>query len=161
MAFQLAPPPSTLVEREQQTNRVTDQITTVFRQWLLSLTGRIGTASHFASPATVSGSGASIGVTALGAAVAPGIYRVSFYARITRPGTVSSSLTVTLSWTDGGVACTKSFTAITGNTTGTTGSETYLVRSDSGTNVSYSTTYASVGATTMTYDLVVELESIG
>lgn len=161
MAFQLAPPPSTLVERDQQTNRVTDQITIVFRQWLLSLTGRIATAGHFSSPATVSGSSAAIGITAIGAAVASGIYRVSFYARITRAATTSSSLTVTVSFTDGGVACTKTFTAITGNTTGTTGSETYLVRSDSGTNISYATAYASVGATTMQYDLTVELESIG
>lgn len=160
MPFQLAPPPSTLVERDQETNRVTDQITIVFRQWLLALTARIATSGHLSTPATVSGGTGSIGVTPIGVAVSAGVYRLSYYTRITRAATTSSSVTVTISWTDGGVACSKSFTAVTGNTTATTGSETYLVRADGGTNISYAVTYASVGGTSMIFDAIVEMEAL-
>lgn len=85
-------------------------------------------------------------------------YRVSTYLRITTPGTVSSSATLTLTWTDGGVVCTKTFAAVTGNTTATTDTQTITVHADGGTNLSYAVAYASVGATSMIFriDLVAE-----
>ncbi len=102
---------------------------------------------------------ASIGATALDSSVNEGLYRLTYYARITRAGTVSSSLTVTLSWTDGGVACSYAGSAITGNTTATVQSGTVMVRSDHAA-INYATTYASAGATTMQYALDVVLERV-
>jgi len=63
-------------------------------------------------------------------------------------------------WTVGGVACTKTYTALTGNTTSTVLAETLPVRIDANTSLTYSTTYASVGATVMQYGLEVIAERV-
>lgn len=89
-----------------------------------------------------------------------GLYRLSFYTRITTPASVSSSLTVGFSWTDGGVACTASGTALTGNTTNATQSGATVIRSDASAPMNFSTIYASVG-TPMAYRLDAILESLG
>jgi hypothetical protein len=67
---------------------------------------------------------------------------------------------VTLAWVDGGVTCTFSGAAITGNTTATTQSGTIMVNSDGASAVSYSTTWASVGAPSATYQLTVIAEGL-
>ena len=96
----------------------------------------------------------------------PGVYRVSYSARISRAASTSSSLTVTLSWRDGDVAQSQSGAAMTGNSTTTQQNGTFFVHN--GTNASsandvikYATTYASSGGTTMQYSLFVLLEQIG
>ena len=89
-----------------------------------------------------------------------GLYRVSTYARITQAGSTSSSLTVTLGWTDGTVACTSSGSAMTGNTTSTTQSLSAMIRSDSSTPLTYSAAYASSGGTAMTFRLDLAVEQI-
>lgn len=89
-----------------------------------------------------------------------GVYRLTWFAIVTTPGTVSSSLTVTVSWTTGGIAQSFSGAAMTGNTTTTHQSETYMVIADATAPIRYETVYASVGATAMQYRLVVTLEAI-
>tara|TARA_R100000808_G_scaffold24612_1_gene57170 strand:+ start:3847 stop:4332 length:486 start_codon:yes stop_codon:yes gene_type:complete len=96
----------------------------------------------------------------------PGVYRVSYSARISRAASTSSSLTVTLSWRDGDVAQSQSGAAMTGNSTTTQQNGTFLVHN--GTNASsandvikYATAYASSGGTTMQYSLFVLVEQIG
>lgn len=89
-----------------------------------------------------------------------GLYRVTWYARITAAAITSSSLQVTIGWTDGGIPCSVTSAAITGNTTTTTGTASLLLRSDAATPITYATTYASNGANEMTYSLSVVLESI-
>ena len=110
--------------------------------------------------ANLSGQTASVGTTPfpLGS-IAPGIWRISYTARITTPATTSSSLTVTITWTDGGVTMTQTGAAITGNTTATGQSGSVVIRVDASTPISYSTTYASVGGMPMAHalDLVCEL----
>lgn len=104
---------------------------------------------------------ASIAATDVGASLpAAGLYRVSYYARITRAATTSSSLTVTLSWTDGGVACSQAGAAMTGNTTATVQSDSVVVSVDAATAIQYATTYGTVGATTMQYALSLYLEPL-
>jgi hypothetical protein len=107
--------------------------------------------------------GASIGATALPTpTLTEGLYRITWYAAITRAGSVSSSLTVTLAWTDRAIAKTYSGAAIVGNTTATVQSQTQMVRSDANSPITYATTYADGGgAVSMQYalDLVVELVS--
>lgn len=110
---------------------------------------------------TLTDQAANISATDIsGGNLSSGLYRFTYYTRITRAAGVSSSLTVTLSWTDGGIACSFSGAAITANTTSTTQSETKLLRIDSVSPVSYSTAYASAGAPTMQYRLDVALEEI-
>ncbi len=105
---------------------------------------------------------ASIGATALDTgSLDPGVYRTSYTARVTTAATTSSSLTVTLGWTDGGVAQSQSGAAMTGNTTATAQNGTVLMHIDEATNITYATTYASSGATAMQYSLYVLAEQIG
>ena len=89
-----------------------------------------------------------------------GVYRVQYYARITRAATTSSSLTVSLSWTDGGVSPTFTGVAITGNTTLSFESRTQFIRIQANSPITFATTYASVGATSMQYSLYIKLEEI-
>jgi hypothetical protein len=92
--------------------------------------------------------------------LAAGLYRVSYYARITRAATSSSSLTVSIGFTDGGASRTLSGAAMTGNTTGTVQSNTWLIRLDQASPVTYSAAYASSGATSMQYDATFVVEQV-
>lgn len=161
MSFSLSPPPDFLLEREQKPpHTVTEVITVVFRQWLLSLTTRIQASPNVQNTVALTAQAAAIGSTAVSVGtVAAGVYRLTFYARITTPASVSSSLTVNFGWTDGGVSCSKASVAITGNTTTTVGSESFLMRADQATALNYSTTYAAVG-TPMQYALTVTIEQL-
>ncbi|MCC6417228.1 MAG: hypothetical protein IT429_03150 [Gemmataceae bacterium] len=113
------------------------------------------------SPVSVAGSTASIGITPIPSdPLAPGLYRVTWYARIVTAAGVSSSLTVTISWTDGGIACSTSGAALNGNTVASAQSETRMARIDQATPISYATTYASNPAAAMAYDLVIIVEQL-
>lgn len=110
---------------------------------------------------TLSTQSAAITATAFeGGTLVAGNYRFSYCARITQAATTSSSLTVTFAWTEGGVAQSYSGSAITGNTTATRQSNTQMIRVDADTSVTYSTAYASVGATAMNYSLDILFERI-
>lgn len=113
------------------------------------------------SPVSLSAQAASIGVTAIPTtSLASGLYRVSYYARITTASGATSSLTVTIHWTDGGISCSLSSAALTGNTTATVGTGTALVNIDGASPVSYSTAYASTGVPAMSYALSIVLEAM-
>lgn len=109
-------------------------------------------------------------VTAQSAAIAPtdlplgttagGLYRVSTYARITVPASVNSSLTVTIGFTDGAVACTFSGAALITNTTASVQSNTFNLRADPASPITFSVAYVSVG-TAMQYALSITVELIG
>lgn len=105
--------------------------------------------------------GASISPTDIsGGGVTGGLYSFRYYARITREGTISSSLTVTLDWRDGGVTVDIAGAAITGNTTDSFQDATHLIHVDGAAPIRYATTYASAGATSMQYSLYVVLERV-
>lgn len=89
---------------------------------------------------------------------AAGLYRVAWTFRITTAATVSSSLTVTIQYTDGSVSCQQVGAGVTGNATNTVQSGVILLRSDTAAAINYAVSYASVGATSMVYklDLVTE-----
>lgn len=127
--------------------------------WVKYLTTQADTAgSSTVRLVTVSltGQAASIGATALDlGSLSAGLYEVKYYARITRAATASSSLTVTFAWTDGGTSPSYSGAAITGNTTTTVQSGAIVLRVDSASPITYATTYASVGATTMQHSLYI------
>lgn len=126
-----------------------------FIDWVTSLVLDIDAApARLNTPYTVTNQTASIGATALPTeSLSSGLYSVTFYARITTAAAVSSSLTVTLLWTENGDALSTSFPAITGNTTLTADSGTFLMSIDAASPLSFSTTYASVGVPVMAYSL--------
>lgn len=95
------------------------------------------------------------------ASAPPALYKLSYYLRIVRPATVSSSVTVTIRWTDGGIAQSFTFAAVTGNTTDTVQNvPEILIRVDPGTEVTIETAYASVGAEDAAYDVVPAYEEL-
>lgn len=156
----LAPQPEYVVEQPVLSSRISGRVTQAMRYWLLSMADRINGSPSIIATTSLTAQSASIAPTSFGILqVQPGVYRLSMAARVTRAATTSSSLTVTFGWTST-VACTTSSTAITGNSTATTGSLTYLVRVDEATAITYATTYVSVGAVTMQYQLDVTCEQV-
>jgi hypothetical protein len=157
----IAPTPQIVVETPVMEDRISGRVTRVMRYWLLSLVDRVNATPHLLDTVQASTQAASISATNFAIlSVSPGVYRLSMGARISRAATTSSSLIVTFGWTSGGVSCTTSSTAMTGNTTATVGSLTVLVRVDEATAITYATTYASAGGTTMQYSLDVSCEQL-
>ena len=105
---------------------------------------------------------ASIGSTSLPIQIVhSGLYRISYYARITRAAGTSSSLTVTIGWSDESVTMTTSGAAMTGNTVTTAQTASLLIYVTQPGPITYSTTYASVGVPSMQYRLSVTSEFMG
>jgi hypothetical protein len=157
----IAPTPQIVVETPVMEDRISGRVTRVMRYWLLSLVDRVNATPHLLDTVQASTQAASISATNFAIlSVSPGMYRLSMGARISRAATTSSSLIVTFGWVSSGVSCTTSSTAMTGNTTATVGSLTVLVRVDEATAITYATTYASAGGTTMQYSLDVSCEQL-
>src|SRR3990167_7657273 len=98
----------------------TGLISLEFDNWLRELTTRLNHTAEILAAVTLTGQGASIAATSLPLGItSAGLYRITAYVRITTPGTVSSSLTVTITTTDGGGTVNQSSVALTGNTTAT------------------------------------------
>lgn len=89
-----------------------------------------------------------------------GVYRLSYYTRITQAAGTSSALTIQFRWTDGGVAQTVTGAVINGNTTTTVQQDRLMLRVDRDTSIVYDTTYASVGSPSMQYRFNVALERL-
>jgi hypothetical protein len=157
----LAPTPAIVVEQDVTNGRISGRLTFLMRYWLLSLADRINATPEILASVQASTQAASISATSFSIlSVSPGLYRLSMSARISRAATTSSSLIVTFGWTSGGVSCATASPAMTGNTTATVGSLTVLARVDEATAITYATTYASAGGTTMQYDLDVSCELV-
>lgn len=137
---------------------------TVTRRWLQWFgihTDRINAGPDRLVFKQLTAQGAAIAATSfVTPSLSPGVYRVSYYARITRAASTSSSLTVTVGHTDGAIAITQAGAAMTGNTTATVQSGTAVVRIDSATPITFATAYSSSGATTMQYRLDLVLETV-
>ena len=141
----------------------TGLVSSTWFEYFLQMQDRVQTGAYAVGGLfdTLTGQSAAIAATSLTIStptglttkLSKGLYRVLTYARITQAASTSSSLTVTLRWTDGTVACTSSGSAITGNTTATTGSLDVMIRSDADADITYETAYSSSGATAMQYRL--------
>ena len=141
----------------------------ITREWvryLQSIVDILNVAARKLALTSLTGQTASLSATALDTgALAPGVYRVSYAARITTAASTSSSVTITISWMDGNVAQTQSGAAMTGNTTTTQQNASFLIHVGPNTLssndvVKYATTYASSGGTAMQYSLYVMVESL-
>ena len=130
-----------------------------WQTWFRTLTSQVNRSPVVVGSVALTVQAASIAQTAIPISeVNTALYRVSWYVRVTRPGTTSSSIQLTIRWNDGGVALSVSSGAATGNTTATILEGTAFIRAKAGTTIDYSTVYASVGATAMQYsvDIIVE-----
>lgn len=135
-------------------------LTEPWRKWFLDLYTRVVSVPAVLAHVTATAQAAAITTTDATAVPATGVYRVSYRARISQAASSSSSLTVTLGWTDTGVACSSAGAAMTANTTSTVQSGSLLVSATVGSSITYATAYASVGATPMQYALDVVVESV-
>jgi len=152
-----SPPPM----HDAVVNRVTGLLADAWLNWFGRVPATFGAIPSVLNTVSLTGQGASISATAFENAIIPaGIYKASYYARITTAAGVSSSLTLALGWTDGGVAITYTGAAITGNTTATYQQGSVILRSDAGSHVTYTTTYASNAAGVMKYSLDLYLQWI-
>jgi hypothetical protein len=111
--------------------------------------------------ANLTAQNASIGTTNLLASAPAGLYRISYYLNVTQAATTSSSILLTLTFTDGS-STSQSFStpAIVKNTVGYFISDSIVIESGASQNIAYATTYASVGGTALNYSLRVHLELI-
>ena len=129
--------------------------------WLSNLTTVVDTKPARRAATGVSARTSSIATTPIPiGTVSPGVWRISFTQRVRVPGTVSGSLTTTISWTSGGVAQTFTGAVMNGNTTTTYQQHTIVIRVDAATAISYDVVYASAGATAMQYDFDVVAEEL-
>lgn len=138
--------------------------TSMHKNWVKYLSNLVtGVLERPARKATtyVSAQQASIAVTPLPlGSIPPGVWRICLTVRVTRAGTVSSAIQASVTWTQGGVTQTESTANLNANTTTTRASLTVIARVDDTTPISYSTTYASAGATAMQYELDVVAEAL-
>lgn len=157
MATELSAPPmqtplSEAINRDQM-------ITKVWANWLRALVNRAQVAAYAVITVALTGQSASIGLTSL-VPSASGLYRVSYRFRVTTAAGVTSSLQVSVATTEGGVTCTQSSAAYTGNATGAPQSGSFIVRADAATPLQYSSTYASNPVAAMIYALDWFVESL-
>lgn len=139
----------------------TGMLSEVWSRWFGRLPATLDAIPSIINTSSLTAQGASILATDFaGTILLEGVYRASFYARITRAATVSSSLTVIIGWTDGAVFQSYTAPALIGNTTATWATASIMLHTDAGQPVLYATTYASAGATTMQYALYLSLERI-
>ncbi len=154
-----------LIELDEQSTARRDPFY-MAKSWLLwlldSLLKAVQAAPQILTTVPLQAQHATIGATAIPlGSVTAGLFRVSYYARITSPDGVGSSLTVTLSWTESAVALSLSGAAMTGDTTTTVQSGTVLIQGDAAAAISYATTYASTTPAKMQYRLTVVVERVG
>ena len=129
--------------------------------WFRNLTNTVDDAPSRIQTVSLVGQSASIGTTSIpSTTLTAGLYRVTWYLRISTAAGTSSSVTVTLGWTDDTVTMSVSGAAVTGNTTATSQTQTSLLAVDNASPVTYATTYSSSGSPAMQYALDITLEAV-
>lgn len=109
---------------------------------------------------TLTGQHAAIVGTVVTTLTAGGNYRLSYYLRKTIADGVSSSVQVTLNWTDQLTALSEVFAALATDSITAHLSGSILVRADNASNVTVDVAYASGTPGVMAFDLVVTVEAV-
>lgn len=133
-------------------------ITIYFRRlWDTLIAGYQNIGSRAAVALT--GQTAAIVTTSAYTTLSSGLYRISWYMRKTVADGVSSSLTVTLGWSESGIALTEAGAALATDTTSAQQSGSKVVSADAASDITFAVAYASNTPNKMTYriDVVVEL----
>lgn len=103
--------------------------------------------------------GASISSKTLFTAASKGLFKLTYYVLVTRAATTSSSVTVSFGWTDDSGAQTNT-TASPTNTLGNFVQGDVTVELAAGQNLTFSTTFASSGATSMQHSLYIVVQRV-
>jgi len=104
---------------------------------------------------------ATIGATPIPlASITAGQYRLQWYARITTPDGVASSLTISAGWTESATTLSISGAAMTGDTTTTVQTGTLLLQADANAAITYSAVYSSNTPGAMRFRLSISLEGL-
>lgn len=133
---------------------------TLWDAWFRALTLMVNRAPQVMVSRTWTAQTASLSTTTLVSVPATGLYRLSYAVRVTQAATSSSSLRVTLGWTDGAVAQTAPGESLIGNTTTTREANSVLMRADVRTLLTVAVSYSSSGATAMAFGLDVVAEQM-
>lgn len=118
-------------------------ITLFFRQWIQKLIDNTPNNSLITTPLLLTNQNAAIVTTNAYAVLVDGLYEISYYIRKTTADGVSSSLTVTLGWTESGVPLTETQAAIAADATTAEQSVSKLVHVDANTALTFAIAYAS------------------
>ena len=126
-----------------------------WRRWLSGLTTTVNAKPERQAAVSLTAQGAAIATTALPiGSVTPGLWGMYTHLRVTRAGSVSGEVRLTITFTSGGVTQTEQGTLLNGNLTTTREGRLFIARPDNATVISYSTTYADGGgAVPMQYAL--------
>lgn len=129
--------------------------------WWQALADRLSQTADRLRMLELVGQSGSIGLTPIPlGTIAAGLYRVSYYVRVTQPAGTSSALQVTIGWTDGGVSMSAPGASLTGNLPTTHETRTLVIRSDANGPITYSTSYSSSGSPAMQYALRLVVEAL-
>jgi hypothetical protein len=156
MSIVLPPPPLQDAVIESARNPVLTKVWAVFFRGLSS---RSEGAAVAVKAIAVAAQAAAIPTTDL-IPLASGLYRVSYRFRVSTAAGVSSSLQLTVTTTEGGIPCTQSSAAYTGNATNAPQSGAFIVKADPSSPLAYSVAYASNPASAMQYELDIRVESL-
>lgn len=141
--------------------RLTSRITSDWLNALEAIVGKVDRTEEQVAKVRLTAQAAAIAATPVHTVLSAGLYRISYFVRVTQAASVSSSVQVTIGFTDGGVAVASAGTAQTGNTTATHETRTLMVRADQATAITLAVAYASAGGTPMTFAIDVVVEAIG
>jgi hypothetical protein len=127
--------------------------------WLFALVALLQASARVVTTKSYTNQSASIPATSLNVTVA-GVYRVSWTLRPTQAATVSSSLIVTIGYTDAGQVLSVAGVALTANLVTTPQSGTFLLRTDGASPVTAAIAYGSVGGTPLVFKADVTCEQV-
>lgn len=92
--------------------------------------------------------------------LAAGLYRITSFLHVTQAADTSSHATLSIGFTASGATCSVSGAVMNGNTVTTVQTNTWLLKIDGATALTYQIDYASAAVTPMTFDLELLVESI-
>lgn len=92
--------------------------------------------------------------------LAAGRYLVSVHQKVRQAAGVSSAIATAIGYTNNGVACAQSVPSDATNTPASVKSGVFMLVIDQDSPITWATTYASVGAPAMSYDIDVAIQAL-
>lgn len=131
-------------------------------RWFGQLFGAVqSSAQQIGSMVTRTNQSAAITTTAIPLpSIGNGPYRLTGYLQVTTPDGAASSVGLIFGWQKNSIPITKTFAALTGNTTTTADSFSITVPTDQSSALTYSTSYASTTPGQMKYLLTITVEGL-
>lgn len=131
-------------------------------RWFGQLFGAVqSSAQQIGSMVTRTNQSAAITTTAIPLPViGNGPYRLTGYLQVTTPDGAASSVGLVFGWQKNAIPITKTFTALTGNTTATADSFSVTVPTDQSSALTYATSYSSTTPGQMKYLLIITVEGL-